>query len=428
MKKVKIDLISRVEGHGGITVSIDKKRVSQVTVNIFEGPRLVEQLLIGKNHSECLNIVSRICAICTLSHRYASIRTFEKIAQIRVKKKVLLMRSLMHLGEIMESNSLHIFILALPDFFSFPSIIHLLGDHKDIVISGLKIKEFANHVMRVTSARMIHGENPIVGGFGKYPSKKELDEIKLRAQNLIPVTIKTLDFLHSIPIPHFSEYREDLTFMCLNPGEEYGFCGDSVLISTGEEYEVNEYEKLTNERVVPHSFAKRCTYNNNTFMVGGLARIVLLGDRLSGNSLEYFKKMYSSQWRRNPLYNTHAQLLEILFALERIPQIIDEMKRLKDPKREELPTLTGEATGALEAPRGILYHHYSVKDNRITSADIVTPTDQNLDEMEKTLWLSAENLLRTSSRGMEEKLEMVARAYDPCISCSTHMVRLVHTP
>lgn len=427
MKKVKIDLISRVEGHGGITVTIDKQNVSDVKVNIFEGPRLVEQLLIGKDHSECLNIVPRICAICTLSHRYASIRTFEKIGNITVGKKVSLMRSLMHLGEIMESNSLHIFVLALPDFFGYPSITHMLHDHKDIVISGLKIKEFANLIMRKTSARMIHGENPIVGGFGKYPSREELNKIKTKALDLIGVTKKTLDFLSSVNIPNICEHSEDITFMCLNSGQKYGFIGDSVLISTGEEYDVAEYEKLTNERVVSHSFAKRCTYKDKPFMVGGLARIVLLGERLSGSSSEYFKRMYNPKWRRIPLYNTHAQLIEILFALERIPAIVDEMNLIKDPKIKVPRNLTGEATGALEAPRGTLYHHYTMNNNLITGADIITPTDQNLDEMEKSLWISTETLLRKSEEDIEQGLEMVVRAYDPCISCSSHMVRVVHT-
>ncbi len=426
MKKIKIDILSRVEGHGGILVTIDGNRVEEVKVNIYEGPRLIEQLLIGKDYKECLNIVPRICAICTLSHRYASIRALERALGVSVKKKVLLMRDLMLLGEIIESNALHVFVLALPDFFGFPSITEMLQEHREIIMTGLKIKEFGNLVMKTTSARMIHGENPIIGGFGKYPLNKELNEIKRKANELVPMAVNAVEFLSSVKVPNFCEGKEKITFMCLNSGEEFGFVGDTVLISRGEERNVDEYENLTNERVVSHSYAKRCTYKEKTFTVGAIARVNLLGERLKGESFKYFKKMYNSRWEKNPLFNSYAQLLEILFVLEKIPSLIDEIKRFKNPEIEIPEKVSGRATGAVEAPRGTLYHHYDLENGIIIKADIITPTDQNLDEMERFLRIAAENLLKKSKKDIDSKLEMVVRAYDPCISCSAHLVKVVH--
>jgi len=424
MKKIKIDLLSRVEGHGGILVSIDNNKVKDVKVNIYEGPRLIEQLLVGKDYKECLNIVPRICGICTISHRYASIRALEKVFGMTEEKKVSLIRELMHLGEIIESNSLHVFVLALPDFFGYPSITKMLQEHKDVVVSGLKIKEFGNLVMKTTSARMMHGENPIIGGFGKYPTNNELNEIKRKATELIPIAIKAIEFISSVKVPSFCE--EKITFMCLNSGEEFGFVGNTVLLSTGEERDVDEYEKLTNERVVSHSYAKRCTYKDKTFTVGAIARINHLGEKLTGESHRYFKKIFNSRWKKNPLYNNHAQLLEILFSLEKIPTLIDRINQLKTPEIKIPQKLTGKATGAVEAPRGTLYHHYDIEKGLIAKADIVTPTDQNLDEMERFIRVTAVNLLKKSKKDLKPELEMVVRAYDPCISCSTHLVKVVH--
>lgn len=426
MKKIKIDLMSRVEGHGGILVNIEKDRVKDVRVSIFEGPRLFEQLLVGKTIDECLSIVPRICAICTVSHRFAAIRAYEQALSMKVARKVELTRLLMHLGEIIESNSLHLFALSLPDFVGASSMVALIKNHKDIVITGLKIKEFGNLVMKRTTARMMHGENARVGGFGTYPTDTELQEMKTRAEELIPLAEKSIAFLAALPVPTFCESDRDGTFMCLNTGEEFGFTGDTVLISSGGEQSVAAYEQLTNERTVAHSFAKRCSFNDSTFMVGALARINLLGERLIGRSLRSFRKLHTARWRRNPLYNNHAQLIEILYALEKIPRLIDEMKRLKSPppllpKRDE-----GEATGAVEAPRGLLYHHYAVKEQRITRADIVTPTDQNLDDMERYIRIAVEGLV-PSTEDLADKIEMVARAYDPCISCSTHLVRIARS-
>jgi sulfhydrogenase subunit alpha len=424
MKKIKIDLLSRVEGHGGILVHIDQDRVKEVEVRIFEGPRLFEQLLVGKTAGECLNIVPRICAICTVSHRFAGIRAHEKALGIQVKDKVKLTRLLMHFGEIIESNSLHVFVLSLPDFFGVPSLLHLLKDHQETVISGLKIKEFGNLVMRKTTARMMHGENAVIGGFGTYPTNRELDELSARAQELIPVAKSSIATLAKLPVPTFCQGKEDATFMCLDSGEEFGFVGETVLISPREQRPVEEYKNLTNERVVSHSFAKRCRYGNKTFTVGALARINLLGERLSGDSLACFRQLYSAKWKRNPLYNNHAQLIEILYALEKIPVLVDRLKRLKNPPRVVPALSSGEATGAVEAPRGLLYHHYAVKDNLITRADIITPTDQNLDEMERSVLIAAKYLIKSSPARIRDSLEMVVRAYDPCISCSTHLVRI----
>ncbi len=428
MKKIKIDLMSRVEGHGGILVAIEKKKVKDVKVTIFEGPRLFEQLLIGKTPDECLSIVPRICAICTVSHRYAAIRALEKALAVKVPKKVVLTRLLMHLGEIIESNALHVFALALPDFVGEPSMVGLLKHYKDIVITGLKIKEFGNFVMRKTTARMMHGENARLGGFGASLSSSELADIQTRAQQLIPYAEKSLEFLADIPVPTFCEGKEDMTFMCLNSGDEFGFLGERVLISNGEERPTSEYEQLTNERVVAHSFAKRCRYSEHTFMVGALARINLLGERLIGRSLAFFKKLHTHAWKRNPLYNNHAQLVEILYALEKIVLLADEIKRLKDRPPSLQKKSSGQATGAIEAPRGVLYHHYALDENLITKADIITPTDQNLDDLERYIRIATEQLLEKQSPLIEQKLEMVARAYDPCISCSAHMVRVTRSP
>jgi len=425
MEKIKVDLLSRVEGDGGIVVKLDKGKVKNVKVSIFEGPRLIEQLLIGKTCSECINIAPRICAICTVSHTYAVIRALEKALAVPVKKKTLLLRNLMHLGECIESNSLHVFALALPDFLGYPSVIEMLKDYEDVVTSALKIKAFANHIMKTTSGRMIHGENPILGGFGKFPDNKELFEIRRKAIELIPAVENALEIFASIKVPDYCEERT--TFMCLNSGEEFGLVGDTVLISTGEEIDVEDYKELTNEYVVSHSYAKRSKYKGKTFTVGAIARINLLGERLKGEAYNYFKKLYNPRWKKNPLYNNHAQLVEILFALEKIPSIIDEIHKLPDTEPSIPSQQTGEATAAVEAPRGILYHHYALKDGLITEADIVTPTAQNLDEIERYLRITAENLLKKSKKKLEPELEMVVRAYDPCISCSAHLVKVVNS-
>jgi sulfhydrogenase subunit alpha len=423
MPELVIAPLARVEGHGCITMKLKDNEVRSVRVDIYEGPRLIETLVKGKTPQENLNIVCRICAICSISHRYAALRGLEKALSIEPAHKVVLLRELMHLGEIIESNALHIFVLALPDFLGYPSAVAMVDKYRAEVLAGLELKRFGNRVTELLSGRMIHGENPILGGFGRYPNPEELDSLKEEAASLIPSSEAGVELLRSFQYPTFME--EGMLFMALKPsGDHYGFVGDKVLISTGEERDIEEYRELTQERVVAHSFAKRSRYKGRPFFVGALARMNILGERLNGRAAECFRRCYNLAWLRNPLYNNLAQALEILYCLERIPALIEEIQQFEDPPRAEPTRDAGSGTGAVEAPRGILYHHYELSRGLISSADIITPTAQNLDNLERHLRVGAVNLLSRGDKELELKLGMVARAYDPCISCSAHIVRI----
>ncbi|MCD6382412.1 MAG: nickel-dependent hydrogenase large subunit [Candidatus Hydrothermae bacterium] len=180
-EEIRVESLARVEGHGGITVTLKDNKVEDVRVEIFEGPRLIEALVVGKTPEEDLNITPRICAICTVSHKYAALRGLEKALGVKVPKKTHLTRELMHMGEIIESNALHVFLLALPDFLGYPSAVHMANDHLEAVKAGLALKKFGNRIMEITTARATHGENPVLGGFGRFPSSEELKELKKTA-------------------------------------------------------------------------------------------------------------------------------------------------------------------------------------------------------------------------------------------------------
>jgi len=425
MRALNVEALTRVEGDGGITVTLDGKRVKSVTLDVHEGPRLIEQLVKGMTPADDLNVVPRVCAICTLSHRYAALRALEKAIGIRPPEKAQLTRELMMLGENVESHSLHTFLLALPDYLGYPSAIAMLNDYADDVKRALRLKKFGNHVMAATSGRIVHGENPILGGFGKYPTKKALEEIKLKSHELVPDAVRAVELFASLEYPTYSE--ADMVFMSVNaPNKQYGFAGESILISNGKEVNVEDYKKLTSERVVSHSFAKRSMYQDRPFTVGANARLVNMGKRLDGQAADLFKEHYSDRWLKNPLMNNLAQAIEMVWSLEHMPELVDKITSLENPPIEQPTREDGAGTGAVEAPRGTLYHHYEIKKGLIDVSDIITPTAQNLDDIERHMRLTAERML-AEEKGDDEirlGLEMVARAYDPCISCATHLVTL----
>ena len=421
--KIEIDALARVEGHGGILVEMEGKKIKNVAFNVFEGPRLIESLTLGKTPAEDVSLVCRICAICTLSHRYSALRAMERALGIKVPQKTQFTRTLMHLGEMVESHSLHIFFLSLPDLLNRPSAIALLDDFRNEVALALRIKKFGNLIMATTADRMIHGENPIIGGFGHFPAKEQLTEIKREAQELLPLAVKAADLVASFALPDF--FQSDTTYVACNPEDgRFGLVGDTVLLSSKEELSIEEYKKLTNERVVPHSFAKRSLYKGKPFSVGALARVNLLGDRLTGEAAKCFKKYYGARWKTNPLFNIMAQAVELVYSLEEIPSIVDQIIPLADPPVVPAARSDGEATGAVEAPRGTLYHHYKIKDGRVVDADIITPTAQNLDDIERYFRLATENLPADFKGDPTAILETIARSYDPCLSCSAHLVEV----
>jgi sulfhydrogenase subunit alpha len=425
-KNITIEPLARVEGHGGIKVEIKDNKISNVEVRILEGPRLFEELVVGKTPQEDLSIVPRICAICNLSHKYAALRGLEKAVGVTIDSTTKLYRELMHHGEMIESHSLHIYFLALPDFLGYDNAVAMADKYGDTVVKALQLKKFGNKIMRMIGGRMIHGENPVMGGFSKLPTNEELTTVKEEATELLDFAVATIDLLGGLEIADHME--RDTQFLCCKPpGEEYGYYGDTFVTSDGEEHPAENYKNVIRERVVSHSFAKRGLYKDKPFSVGALARVLLIGERLKGKAREAYDRLVTDRWNRNPLFNNHAQAIEQVYSLEGIIDVIDKILVAEEAKIAQPTQETGIGTGAVEAPRGTLIHHYEVMDGKITAADFITPTAMFLDDIEAFIRTGGEQLLATNqTENIELQFEMIARAYDPCISCSAHLVEVVY--
>lgn len=425
-REITIEPLARVEGHGGIRVEIKDNKITDVEVRILEGPRLFEELVVGKTPQEDLTIVPRICAICNLSHKYAALRGLEKAVGVTVDSTTQLFRQLMHHGEMIESHSLHIYFLALPDFLGYDNAVAMAEKYGDTVMKALQLKKFGNKIMRMMGGRMIHGENPVIGGFSRLPTKEELIKVRDEAEELLDFAAATIDLLGGLEIPDHME--RDTQFLCCKPlGDEYGYYGDSFITSDGEEHPAEDYKNIIKERVVSHSFAKRGQYKDKPFTVGALARVLLIGERLRGKAKEAYDRLVNSRWYRNPLFNNHAQAIEQVYSLEGIIEVIDRILKSEVAKIAKPTQETGIGTGAVEAPRGTLIHHYEIKNGIITAADFITPTAMFLDDIEAFIRSGGDQLLSTNKLdNIKHQFEMIARAYDPCISCSAHLVEVVY--
>lgn len=426
---IRIEHICRVEGHGGVTIDIEKDKVKNVELEIFEGSRFFESLIVGKSYNEIPEIVCRICAICSSAHMLTSLLAVEDALGLGVSKQTRLLRELLHCAEMIESHALHLFCLVAPDHFGFTSVIALSQKYPDIAKMGLSLKKLGNKMQElIGGGRPIHPVNTRIGGFGKVPEKSELLSLKDELKKAIDDGFKTVKFFSELKIFPIIDIPEHFSAL-KPPGDKFSFYGEKICVSDGTEFEIEDYKKVCNETVVKHSRAKHSTYKGKPFMVGSLARLILFGDLLYNESKEALKIAKFTKSCSNPFYNNLAQAIELVYSIQRSVEIIDEL--IKDGiKYEPLPEIkikkcTG--TGALEVPRGTLYHHYEFDESgKATSSDIITPTAINLSNMEKDLKTGTERLLKEKMemKEIELKLEMILRAYDPCISCAVHMIKI----
>ena len=421
-----INHICRVEGHGGITVNIKDGKVAEVNMDIFEGPRFFEPLVVGRAYDEVAPILMRICAICSAAHTAASLMAVENAFGITVSSQTRLLRELLVHGGNIESHALHLFCLVIPDFLDYPSAIALASDHPKEVKMGLELKKLGNAIQEAIGGRAIHPVNAVIGGFGKLPTKEQLLELKEQLKKGLKQSLVTVDLVSGLQVPDFCT-SPNVYAALSSDGAGYSLFGDKIALSTGDTWDINMYKELCEEKVVAHSHAKHSRFNDKPFAVGALARIALNEEKLSGEAKKAKKRLGLSSHLDNMLYNNAAQAVELVYSIERSMEIIDELLTagIKQEKPMEVKTQAGTGTGAVEAPRGTLYHNYSFDEKgRLTEADVITPTAQNLANIEKDLRVSVENLIDQPKESLAPKLEMVVRAYDPCISCAVHLVEV----
>jgi len=283
--------------------------------------------------------------------------------------------------------------------------------------------------------RAVHPVNCIVGGFGKLPTTEQLIALRDDLQQGAEDSKAVVDLVASLPPADFCS--KETVFAALVPKGDFGYgyyAGDQIGVRTNGKMvtvPAAEYRSLANERAVPHSHAKHSSFQGRPFMVGSLARLAVNGDMLDGAIAGVRQKFGLALPFRNPMDNNKAQALELVYDIRRALEVVDRI--LAEGLRPEDPVpvqpKAGSGAAAVEAPRGLLVHSYSYDgQGRLTAADVITPTAFNASSVEDHLRRTVEQNAGESDEALTRKLEMVVRAYDPCISCSVHLVRKRHAP
>ncbi len=433
MKKPNLDIevhhVTRVEGHGNIYVNVRNGVIEKCEWNISEAPRFFEAMVVGRQWTDLHHITSRICGICSIGHTLASLKATEAAMGIQISEQDLKLRKIALHAENMQSHILHLGFLVLPDLMGVGSVIPLASSNPEEVTTVLQLHRLANEMSTLLCGRTTHPQRLIPGGFSKIPSLRELKELKKKLQDSVPKLQAVAELFKSVA-SKFPDFARETEFIALtSPGEYALYDGDIASSDTGKA-PVAEYLSFTNEYIVPISTAKRAKHARESYMVGALARLNINYDKLSPLAKKTAELFGLKPLCHNPFMNNIAQLVEVVHSVEDSIKLIDELEKMRLQSQPEYYTpdiavKAGRGVGAVEVPRGILFHDYTYNQKGVcTKANCVIPTNQNHGNIELDLKALLPKVLDKTEKEIELSLEMLVRAYDPCISCSTHCLKV----
>ena len=424
-KSMKIDVhhVTRIEGHGNIEVDIDNGEVKKIEWQVPEAPRFFEAMVIGRGCEQVAPITARICGICSIGHTFASLKATENAMDIKISEQTAKLRELLLHGETLQSHILHVCYLVVPDLFRVNSVIPLAHTHKDVILLVTKLHRLANELCDVIGGRTTHPIRTCIGGFTKLPEKKELVELKQRLIDSVDGLKQLVEVVKTVAggLPNFTRETE---YISLKDTADYAFYDGTIKSSDLENpIPITDYLKVTNEYVSPQSTAKWAKFNREAYFAGALARYNNNYQQLTDLSRQVGASLGLDGVSYNPFMNNVAQIVECVFAVERSIAIIDWLLDNMKPEVASFEKKAGRGVGAVEVPRGILFHEYSYDDEgKCLKANCVIPTNQNHANIQLDVEKLVDEFKHEGKDELQFKLEMLVRAYDPCVSCSTHFL------
>lgn len=411
------EYVAKIEGHG--VLHIDWKK-NKTKLELIEGERLFEGMLVNRTAEEAHWITPRICGICPVAHNIASVRATEEALGIIPNQTTTLLRELIMAGQMIQSHVLHLFFLILPDYIGLDRGTELAA--KDPISFGmaLSLKELSDEIVSLVGGRSVHPVTTTIGGFHKIPSKKSLEKILEKIMKTEIAAEKTLEIFSAINYPKLKVEVE-----LIAQKEKDILTASSILVSNSKikKSSIKNYKKDFEEEIKDYSTAKFAKYKGKEIFTGSLARLALNSENYKETVGE---KIIEKIDFANPFFNNFAQAVEVLHFHKKAKKIIEKLLKMKldskISKPKNNPKMKG--IGAIEAPRGGLYHEFYLKkdgaENYITYANIITPTVQNLTSIEKSSQILFNQTKNRSKKERQRLIKMLIRAYDPCITCSVH--------
>ncbi len=457
-KKITIEPVTRVEGHGKVTIHLDENNhVTQSRLHIVEF-RGFERFVQGRPYWEAPVLVQRLCGICPVSHHLAAAKALDVIVGAGTGEGLTptgeKMRRLMHYGQMFQSHSLHFFHLVSPDLLlgidADPAIRNIIGvaiHHKDLAVQGVMMRKFGQEIIAATAGKKIHGTGAIPGGINKHLSVEERDSFlkgadPLNIDKMIDWSVAALDFFKTyykknksfidnyayFPSNHLSLVRKDGA-LDLYHGVLRAVDTDGNKILDDIDYQLYaDYieEEVRNWSYMKFPYLKHLGPQKGWYRVGPLARLNtcdFIPTPMAQKEFEEFKSLTNGKPNNHCMHYHYARLIEILHSAEEIKKLLNDPDLLQGELVVK-GTKQSEGVGLIEAPRGTLFHHYRINElDQITMANLIVSTTNNNEPMNRSVnevaksWMNGKTEI---TEPMMNAVEVAIRAYDPCLSCATH--------
>jgi len=423
-KRIKVDYLSRVEGEGGVKIEIKDGAIQRLDLHIFEAPRFFEPILKDRPFQDVIDFTSRICGICPVAYQMSAVHAIEEVLGIEVDESIRQLRRLFYAGEWLNSHALHVYFLHGPDFYGLES--SWIGKkYLPLLQRGLLLRRLGNELLSIIGGRSVHPVSVRPGGFFRVPERKRLLGLLPLLERGYEEALEGIRWAASLFDKEEGQGEVQHEFVSLKDPEGYPMNRGKVISSDGREMTMKAFLASIEEYQVEYSTALHSAMKVNLqrkpYMVGPIARL-----NLNYNSLPVEMKTMIEDLKIDlPVTDISrsiiARSVEIAYAINeavRIIRLYDEPAHAADLHPHE-----GKATWITEAPRGILIHHYEFDtDGNVVNARIIPPTSQNLAHIENTLYRFVSSNIDRPADYLKKGCERIVRSYDPCISCSVHLL------
>lgn len=419
---VSLKNISKIEGHTHLDIAVRKGEAISAKLKINENKRFYRDASIGMPYRAVPSHLARICGTCSPAHMSCVCEAVERAAGIRISEQSKSLRELLLLGNIIRDHGMHLYFFCLPDIFGVDSVLDFDKKKDNLIHNALHVKEAGNLLCSAIGGRAVHPPFANVGGFNQIPTK---ENIKKALAELKESRNYALDFIELF-FEKDKSFKRNTNFVALC-GKNFSYVDGVIKTSSGRVIQEEDYREHVEKVIIPYSNASAFEFEFKEFMVGALARMNLNKNELNKsakNDCAKYLKVFPSN---DIFHNNLAQAISVVNAIDKSVKMLESM----DFKQEKLPEAKivkpNVGVGVIEAPRGTLYHMIGLDAKGIVNrSEIIIPTSQNVIHLEKSMVGYVNEMLDkgVSKEKISMNAERLIRAYDPCMSCATHFLKI----
>jgi len=421
---ISINKLSKIEGHADLDIKIRDGKVEDVSLRVMENVRFFNQAVQGMDYKNVPQLVSHICGTCSIAHLTACIEAVEKTLDIKPTPQTIMLRKLTMHSLMIRDHALHLYFFVLPDLFGLDSVLDVPDDKKGLIHEALHIKEAGNNLSNLIAGRSVHAPFEQVGGFSNEVDKSKIPAMIEELKSIRPFVMNLTEIFYNCQW----ELKRKTNFVAI-VSDDFSYLEGKIKSTSGAVIEEKDFWNHLHSVVLPYSQAQGFEFEGKDYTVGALSRLNLNKDAIHPDTKRDMKKYLDVFPSENVYHNNLAQAIEIMNSIDYSIEFLSKSDFKKEAPVQP-PKLTGEGVGVIEAPRGTLYYWMAITDGKVRYVNLVIPTAQNLinmrDDVKKIVGdiCNFNQPVETFEKQIKKEVEKLIRAYDPCMSCASHFLKI----